>query len=363
MRVLFVSAANSVHTVRWINALSKKGCEIILLTLKNHKNLENSIDKNIKIIYLPITGNLGYYLNFLYVNMIIKKMKPDIINVHYASGYGTLGRFIKFEKKLLNVWGSDIYDFPNQSEIKKKILIKNLKAYKFIASTSKCMAKETKKYIEENKEIFITPFGVDTEKFKSFYKNKENTKITIGVVKTLSENYGIEYLVRAIFDLKNLIPEEDFKKIEVNIYGTGDLKENLEKLSKKLEISNKIFFKGYIQNDLVPIVLNEMDIFVVPSINESFGVASLEAMACEIPVIVSDAEGLKEVVENNKTGFVVERKNAKAIAEKIKLLINDKELRKKMGKEGRKRVKEIYDWQKNVDSMLKIYESIVTNNK
>ena len=67
-----------------------------------------------------------------------------------------------------------------------------------------------------------------------------------------------------------------------------------------------------------------MDIFVVPSIlnSESFGVAAVEAMACEILVIVSDADGLKEIVINSKTSFIVPKKDYKAIAEKIKILIN-----------------------------------------
>lgn len=363
MRILFISAANSIHTVKWVNEFSKKGCEVILISLKNHRNLENNIDKRIKIIYLPIKGKIGYYLNAIFVNKIIKKIKPDVINVHYASGYGTLGRFLKFEKKLLNVWGSDIYDFPNQSKIKKKILIKNLEAYRFIASTSKCMAEETKKYMKKNQEIFITPFGVDIERFKSFNKERKDNKIKIGIVKTLLEKYGIEYLIRAIYDLKTLISEEEFKKIEVNIYGVGDLRGKLEEISKKLELSDKIFFRGYISNELVPDALNEMDIFVAPSINESFGVAAVEAMACELPVIVSNADGLKEVVENNKTGFIVETKNSKAIAEKIKLLINEKELRKKIGKEGRERVKELYDWEKNVEKMLDIYRKITIDRE
>ena len=165
-------------------------------------------------------------------------------------------------------------------------------------------------------------------------------------------------MIRAIKELENILDIENYKKVKLLIYGKGELKNKLEDLTKELQIEDKVFFKGYISNENVPKVLNEMDIFVVPSINESFGVAAVEAMACELPVIVSNADGLKEVVENNKTGFVIETKNSKAIAEKIKLLINEKELRKKIGKEGRERVKELYDWEKNVEKMLDIYRKI-----
>lgn len=364
MKVLFIAAASSIHTIRWVNSLYEKGLEIVLVSLKDHGNKENNINKNVKIIYLPISGNKGYYLNRFFINEIIKNENPDIINVHYASGYGTLGRFIKFENKLLNVWGSDVYDFPKQSKLKKQILIKNLNSYKAIASTSYCMAKETEQYLMKSQEIYITPFGVDIEKFKNLNLEKQEDKIIIGIVKTLESKYGIEYLIRGIKELEKIIEKDAFEKVEVKIYGKGSLKEKLESLVKELRLNEKIKFEGFIVNSEVPKVINKMDIFVVPSIldSESFGVAAVEAMACEVPVIVSDADGLKEVVVENETGFIIPKKDYKSIAENIEILIKDNELRKKLGRAGRKRVLELYDWDKNVENMIEIYNKIIEGN-
>lgn len=362
MKVVFISAANSIHTIRWVNALSNRGIEVVLISLKDHENVESNINKNIKIIYLPIKGTKGYYLNSLFINNIIKREKLDLINVHYASGYGTLGRFIKFENKLLNVWGSDVYDFPNQSSLKKKILIKNLSAYKGIASTSHCMVRETQKYLK-NKEIYITPFGVDIDLFKNLNYKKDKSKIVIGIVKTLSPKYGIEYLIKAVKELEDILEKEIFNKIEVHIYGKGYLEEKLKQLTVNLNLEEKIKFLGFIKNTDVPKAINKMDIFVVPSLEESFGVAAVEAMACEIPVIVSDADGLKEVVVNNETGFVIPKKDYEVIAKKLKELILNEELRIKFGKNGRKRVLELYNWNDNVENMIKIYKEITNGNK
>lgn len=360
MKVLFLSAIENTHTIRWVNALVNKGLEVTLVGMKNSKNEQNKslIDSKVKIIYLPIKGKLGYYLNSFFINKIVEKENPDIINIHYASGYGTLGRFIKFENKLLNVWGSDVYDFPKQSKMKKQILVKNLNSYKAIASTSYCMAKETEQYLMKEQDIYITPFGVDIEKFKNLNLEKKEDKIIIGIVKTLEPKYGIEYLIKAIKELEKILDKENFKKIEVKIYGKGYLRESLENLAKELNIKEKIRFEGFILNSEVPKIINEMNIFVVPSISESFGVAAVEAMACEVPVVVSDADGLKEVVVDNETGFIVSKKDYKAIAEKIKVLINNKELRKKLGRAGRKRVIELYEWNDNVENMIKIYKKI-----
>lgn len=362
MKIIFLGEAGSIHTIRWVNSLSEKGIEVILVSLKGNFDNVEKISKKVKVIYLPFGTKLGYYLNVFALKKIISKEKPDLINAHYASGYGTLGRFSGFNKKLLNVWGSDVYDFPNESKLKKRIIEKNLKNYTAIASTSYCMAEETKKYLEnKSKEIFITPFGVDTEKFKNLNIEKKENEITIGIVKTLTEKYGVEYLIKAIKELENILDIENYKKIRLLIYGKGELKNKLEDLTKELQIEDKVIFKGYISNEDVPKALNEMDIFVVPSIldSESFGVAAVEAMACEIPVIASSVGGLKEVIVDKETGYLVPKKDHKEIAKYLKKLILDKNLRTSLGKNGRKRVLENYDWNSNVDYMIKIYREIV----
>lgn len=362
MKIIFLGGAGSIHTIRWVNSLSEKGLEVILVSLKGEVETIGKINDNVKVIYLPFGTKLGYYLNVFALKKIISKEKPDLINAHYASGYGTLGRLSGFNKKLLNVWGSDVYDFPNESKLKKRIIEKNLKNYTAIASTSYCMAEETKKYLEnKSKEIFITPFGVDTEKFKNLNIEKKENEITIGIVKTLTEKYGIEYLIKAIKELENILDIENYKKIRLLIYGKGELKNKLEDLTKELQIEDKVIFKGYISNEDVPKALNEMDIFVVPSIldSESFGVAAVEAMACEIPVIASSVGGLKEVIVDKETGYLVPKKDHKEIAKYLKKLILDKNLRTSLGKNGRKRVLENYDWNSNVDYMIKIYREIV----
>ena len=145
----------------------------------------------------------------------------------------------------------------------------------------------TKQYLKKEKNIYITPFGVDTDLFKKINLKKDENKIVIGIVKTLMPKYGIEYLIRAIDELKKILDSNTYEKIEVHIYGTGYLKEELEELSKKLKVDDKIKFLGYVNNKKVPEVINMMDVFVIPSIldSESFGVAAVEAYyACEAEV-------------------------------------------------------------------------------
>ena len=363
MRILFIGPASVNHTVKWVNAMVGRGHEVYLLSLNQHYEGINTIDNKVKVYYLNISGIKGYYLNFIDAKRFIKKIKPDIINTHYASGYGTLSRLVNSKPVLLSVWGSDIYEFPNENILKKIILKKNLKCSFRIASTSFAMAEETRKYV--NKKIYVTPFGVNLDLFKPSDKNKNEIKI--GIVKALKLKYGIRYLIEAVYILRERLRKEgEFKiinKIRCDIYGEGEERFQLMELTKSLNLDNIIKFRGYIENTKVPDILNSFDIFCVPSISESFGVAAVEAMACEVPVIVSNADGFREVVEDKVTGYIVPRKNSEALAERLYELIFSKWKRSELGKNGRKKVMELYDWNKNVAYMEKIYEEIVEDWK
>jgi len=108
-----------------------------------------------------------------------------------------------------------------------------------------------------------------------------------------------------------------------------------------------------------------LDIYAAPSTeeSESFGVAILEASACEKPVIVSDVGGLPEVVIENQTGFFVKPSNPEMLAEKMEILISDLELRKKMGAAGRKFVSEKYNWNDNLNQIISAYNGLIGNKK
>lgn len=367
LKVLFISAANCIHTIRWVNALSEY-FEIHLVYCNGHNVTLNKPNSEIILHELKYKAPIGYYTNSMQLKKLYNEIKPDIVNVHYATGYCTLARIAKIPLGLLSVWGSDVYDFPNESKIKRKILEKNVKYAKNIASTSNIMANELKKQFPKlEKNIYITPFGVDTSKFIKFNQQRENNnkEIYIGNVKTLKEKYGIRYAILAIKELKDDLAREQKNDlsnyIKMKIYGDGEEKESLQNLINENNLKDSVFLMGAIPNEQVPKALNGLDIFCATSIlnSESFGVAVVEAMACELPVIATNVDGFCEVMDNEKTGYVVNKKDVKDIAAGLKKLVLDSESRKRMGKEGRKRVEQLYDWESNVKTMSNIYMKVI----
>ena len=112
-------------------------------------------------------------------------------------------------------------------------------------------------------------------------------------------------------------------------------------------------------------MVSKSDIYAMPSIfeDESFGVAAIEASATGLPVVASSVGGVPEVIRNNITGFLVKKNNIGELVAALKKLIEDYELRKKMGKAGRELVENRYDWKDNLRSMANLYEKVLAKSE
>lgn len=367
MKILILGDAPSSHIIKWANALSDKGHQIYVFSLL--KSNGSQYREDVKIIYKEISTKLKYlssgnFIKLIYllalpvIKKIIKEIKPDILHAHYASSYGLLGSLTKFHPYVLSVWGTDVFNFPLKSFFHKNIFNFNLRMADTILSTSEVMAKEIKKYT--GKQILVTPFGIDINIFKPGNKVnliKGEFDFVIGTIKGLEEMYGIEYLIDAYCIVKERLKP---LKIKLLIVGGGSLENKIRSLIIEKKLLDEIILTGKVNYSDIQNYHNLLDIYIALSIydDESFGVAILEASACGKPVLVSNVGGLPEVVENNKTGFIVPPRNAESAAEKIIELINNEELRTKFGQAGRERVITHYNWEICVQKMLDIYESV-----
>jgi L-malate glycosyltransferase len=354
MKVCLLAAASCIHTIRWANGLAEFGQEVILLS--QHSPRE-SLSKSVTFHFLPFVGGVGYIFNSRVVRKLLHAENPDILNVHFASGYGLLANLAGFSPMLLSVLGSDVYDFPKRSFFHKLLLRWNLRKADAIASTSNCMATQTR-CISTHPHIFITPFGVEIDKFRPMPKPHDLVdKIIIGTVKKLEWKYGVDVLIQAFATVWKFMGMQD--NLFLEICGEGEELHELTALAATLGVADRVSFHGRVPHAKVPQMLGRLDIYVALSRFESFGVAILEAAACETPVVVSDAQGLAEVTVNHKMGFVVPKGNVDAAAHAILMLIQDEELRKKMGRFGRQHVKMNYAWHDSVRTMIHAYEKTI----
>ena len=220
------------------------------------------------------------------------------------------------------------------------------------------MARVTRDLV--NKPISITPFGVDTEILTPFDKRRDanggDGVVRIGTIKALHSKYGIGELIRAFSRVHDERPNT-----VLHIWGGGPDENPLKVLARRLVPDGSVEFRGAIDHSEVRDALGSLDIFAALSTldSESFGVAIIEAGACGLPAVVSDADGPAEVVEDGVTGLIVPRGDVIASATALMQLVDDVELRRRMGGAGRHHVVETYSWERSLDLMELAYRDTI----
>jgi L-malate glycosyltransferase len=361
MKVLLLAPANNVHTKKWLDYYNSVGIEVMNISLENHKDSTEHIPwENVSRVYLNLKLNhkISYLFTVSRLKRIIRDYKPDLIHSHYASSYGLIGALTGFSPYILSVWGSDIYDFPKRNVMNRIILKYALRKADYICSTSPALEQETKKYIDANKPLAITPFGVDTTQFKPNLTEKVEGQFRIGIAKGMEPKYGIEYLLKGFkLFLDTLGSERQYVRLQ--LAGDGPYMTKYMKLTEDLGISDNVEFLGRIAHEDVPDFISSLHIFVISSLIESFGVSAVEAQACGVPVVATNVGGLPEVVLDGETGYLIPSKDPAALADKLLYLYKDSSEREKLGRNGRDHVINHYDWEENSKRMIDIYNEIV----
>ena len=344
-----------MHTLRWANAFAANGHEVDLVS--EHEPLRGYVGLR-GIHLLPHRSGAGYLLNGTRLRRLVRELKSDVVNAHYATGYGTLARAVRGVPLVLNVWGSDVFDFPEKGPLHRWWLRRNLRAAQRVVSTSEVMADRTRFWVPDLARPSVVPFGVDTVQFSPLSgEDNSHEHIVIGTVKSLAKQYGIDTFIEAFALLRS---RPDMQDVRMRIIGSGPDLAELSTLVSARGLIGLVDLVGAIPHEQVPAALERMDIFVALSREESFGVAVIEAAACGLPVVVSDAGGLPEVVVDGITGAVVPRNDPAAAVEQIARLVASPELRAQWGKAGREHVMKHYEWNGCVDRMLGVLQEAVT---
>lgn len=163
---------------------------------------------------------------------------------------------------------------------------------------------------------------------------------------------GQAYLISALGEIVKEAPN-----VLLVILGDGELRSSLEEQARALKREDRVLFLG-MRND-VPEIVSCSDVFALPSINEGFGVALLEAMAVKCPIVATDVGGVPEVILDGVTGILVPPKDPAQLAKGILKLIKDPQLSARLAESGYQRLKTLFDIQNTVSKMELLYSDLV----
>jgi glycosyltransferase involved in cell wall biosynthesis len=199
--------------------------------------------------------------------------------------------------------------------------------------------------------------GVDTELFRPDPEARKTPRRLIFVGNTEDRKKGIRYLLEAMLYLP--------RDVTLTVVDGGAPRHAvMEQLCRRYNIGDRITCTGKIPTEEVVRKYQESEIAVSSSIYEGFGFPAAEAMACGLPVVATDGGALPEVVgPSGDAGFIVPKRNARALAHAIQRLLDDKSLRRQMGVGGRKRIESRFSWAVASREMTSLYEENIKRKK
>jgi len=282
----------------------------------------------------------------------IKQINPDVINL--------TDRFSAYFPSKLDISKIFITHVPDAMAFYKEFAIKSNRLNHIFFGAKKrieegvmsrsdiivALTKSIRDYLHENgfTDTSVIPNGVDAEKYIN--KGDENVILFAGRLRKVK---GITYLIQAFSEIS-----KDYDT-DLMLVGSGPDEQMLKKMVTLKHIENRVHFIPMVGKDKLREYLSRCSVFVLPSLFECMPVTLLEAMASSKPVIASDIPGPQDVITHGYNGFLFEKSNVNELRKYLELYLSDEGLRREIGSNARKTIKEKYTFEKAVDSYLKLY--------
>jgi len=353
--------------------MSKRGHEVKVFTTS--ANSYNSVEKDEKLEVYRFSTKISIEKGSLPIKMFFECLNHtlDLVHVHFTTPAADLAGL--WYKKRRNVPLIITYHGDWQENYGK--LIRRMAVYLYnrifvdrILSEADVIVSPSEYYIDESRflkkykdKIVVIPNGINLEDFE-IGKSKEECREILGLDKdkeiilfvgALINYKGPDVLLRAMSIVFN-----KHSNAELVLVGNGPMRRELEELAKKLSIEKNVRFAGFVKERMKPFYYKAADIFCLPSTmtTEVFPLVLLEASASEIPMVVSDLNTFKCIIENEYNGIVTKRGDPKSLADAIIYLLENEEVRKRMGKNAKKKV-ENYSWERIAEMTEKVYQMVL----
>lgn len=316
--------------------LAKVGHEVHFITYKQPMRLdffsENLFYHEVDIKSYPLFEFAPYELALASKMVSVVKYEGlDLLHVHYAIPHASSAYLAKQILKthgisipvVTTLHGTDI-TLVGKDPSYEPVVTFSINQSDGVTAVSEDLRKETFEYFDIQQEIEVIPNFIDLERFKKQRKDHFKFAICPNGEKLLvhTSNFRkvkrVEDVIQVFYNIRKQIPAK------LLLVGDGPERDRMERLCRTLGTCEDIRFLGKLE--AVEEVLSVADLFVMPSEKESFGLAALEAMACEVPVLSSNAGGIPELNLDGVTGFVCEVGDVEDMTEKALTILDESRL-------------------------------------
>lgn len=302
------------------------------------------------------------------VRSLIDEFKPNILHTHAATAPGYLGLMIKkmYDLPLICcLRGCDINTYPFYDRFSMYLTKKLISGADQLLSVSNALKKTANTIEKPKREIRVVYNGCDSDTFVFRKEYRTQIRNELGIsekdkvlifIGSLSKEKGILELMAAFTKVNSTKAN-----LHLVIIGNGPEQLRIQNIVASHNIETKVHIIGCRPHDEIPKYLSSADIFALPSHTEGLPNVVLEAMACELPVIATRVGGIPEVVEEGRSGILIDKKNVDSLKDAIESLIKNESMAKEMGINGRKNVENNFSWYRNAKEVVQTYDEIINN--
>ncbi|CAD6490153.1 MAG: D-inositol-3-phosphate glycosyltransferase [Candidatus Argoarchaeum ethanivorans] len=353
--------------------MAKRGHEIDVFTTS--VNSKDSVEKHENMAIYRYGTNFRMLTSNISFGMFRKSVKHDvgIAHTHFDIPPGPLAG-LKYAKKkgvpLVVTYHGDWVESYGGLIRRMGVAFHNKYLVDKVLSHANIIISPSEYYIDGSRflkkykdKIVVIPNGINIDEFDIPY-SKEACKKKLGLPLDkkiilffgyLSPYKGPDVLVEAMPKIV-----KDVSDAELTFAGKGVMQDELEMLSMRLEVEKNVRFVGFVKDGLKPLYYKAADVFVLPSTmsTECFPLTNLEAMTCGVPIVASNIGGIPDAVKDGENGLLVPPMNSEVLADAIIYLMENEDVREKMGKNGRKGA-EGYSWENIAEKTEKVYKELV----
>ena len=340
---------NNIKVIEVYPAIEHKG-RLPASFLQNFLYIINCVRSGLKIIKSEKV-HVIHANNYspVFAGWLISKLthRPLVVTIHdVASLHG-----VDFWKKWMRQFGGFSYLKSVIGYIAELLTIRLAKNIHTVSTTSKNDILKLFPWKRKHNLCVITN-GISLEYYDIPDIDEIRYEDEIAFIGRLVFYKNLDVVLKAV----SIVPRNNFK---LTVLGNGPMRNHWEKLAIEYGVSKKVNFRGYVSHGEKLKVLRRVSALVLPSIFEGFGIVILEAWAFKKPVIVADVSPLNEIVEHGRDGFVADPYNPEEWAKYIKMLLEDRDLARKIGENGYRKLIDQYTVEKTVNKFEQLYKEVV----
>ncbi|MBI4317901.1 MAG: glycosyltransferase family 4 protein [Chloroflexi bacterium] len=373
MKIAYLSEGNNVYDRRFLEKMVARGHKPYLISYSAGDTVR--VD-GVEVLHydLAVVPGLQRFqhrpatcrLVAWHLKRVLARIAPDVLHTGYIQQHGYYGALTGFHPTLSMPWGSDVLIRPEKWLVHRQMAEYTLKQADMITCDCQLVKTRIVDLAGCSPEKVVTfPWGIDLSIFKPLHGPSRvrerlgwQDKEILIQTRQFMPVYGIEVFLDALPAIVSERPQ-----VRVILVGSGPLEQDYRTRLERSALTHHVHFAGHVDEAAMAEYLNAADLYVTTALSDGTSASMLEAMACELPVVVSDAPAYFEWVEEGINGLIVSRGNSKELATAISDLLSKPELRRKMAELNLRIARERADWDQNFDKLEMIYRQLVSPGK